>query len=115
MLTIPHVALGELEKWAPPVVLPGANASKALVIGNVLTAVLFRHIDPSRQIKVRRLKRNTSLRRSLDEICVLTLAALDPLYRRTRQLLPGIANSLEEAQLLSGYSRARCAQLRRVS
>jgi hypothetical protein len=106
-------AVQEIALWAPPVVMARSDSTEAVVVANVLTAVLLRQRDLTRKVRVRRLLRNTSLSRSLEDACQIAVSALGPFYADNRQNIARASTSLEEAQLLSGYSRARCAQLRK--
>ena len=105
------VALQVLD-WAPPLVLKPNRKGERVVIANHFSAALARFLLYDQSIRVTQLKKAVSLRRSFDDIAILSVQLLADLFECNKPAIASAAQSLEEAQLVTGMSRAWCASSR---
>lgn len=98
--------------WAPPIVQPPVRSGQHRVIANALPSLVARRIAPDCPIEVRILDGRAPLPHSLGDLLAATAASLSPIFEANRVRVVREAADLAEAMSLSGYSRARCAELR---
>lgn len=110
--TLDEALVGQLLDWAPPVVLDSNRAGEHMVIANHITAVIARYRFNGQLIRIRRLERSTSLRRSVVDMCRLIQHAYKPIYNSNKITIAKKATSLSQAMQLTGKRRAWCAQQR---
>lgn len=110
--SLPPGLVDQVFKWAPPVVTGNGRGNEHVVIANHMVAVLARYLMPEEKIATRQLVRACSLRRDLEQICIITSMLATPVFSNNRKFIARSADSLQDAQVLSGYSRAWCARLR---
>lgn len=110
--SLPSGIVDHVLKWAPPVVTENGRDSGHVVIANHMTAVLARYLMPEEKIATRQLVLACSLRRNLEQVCIITSMLATPVFSHNRKFLARSADTLQDAQVLTGYSKAWCARLR---
>lgn len=103
---VPEPLVDHVLEWAPPVVGPTSAWGRWTVVANHFSALLARQRRPGRSVRVRRVVSPPSSIYSLLEVAQAAACLFAPVCEHAVQRVAELAESADEAWLLTGYSRA---------
>lgn len=111
--SLPFSLVQQMVEWAPPVVGAKPDAhGRFRITANVIPALMAHQVKPDVIVRIKRSESRAPPQRSIHELAWAVRSGFGPLVERNRELVVRASPSLEEAQLLSGFSRSQCAKLR---